>query len=1255
MLVMLISACRTSDAKLADLDSANPEASIAFPLEDQTAPPSNPVNRKLPGSDIAFERISLDDGLSQSTVTAIVQDKHGFMWFGTADGLNRFDGYSFNTYRHSPGDAGSLSSNQVTALLVDRQGVLWVGTQRGLNKYLPEHDLFRTYLSDPDESNSLSNDHVLTLFEDNAGVLWVGTENGLNAFDSTNDSFTIYEHNQNQSGSLVHNRVQSIAADQDGTLWIGTFDGLDAFDPETGSFAHFQFDPIDRFGLTNSNIQTLCVDSQGVLWIGTQGGGLNRWIPEFRRFESYQYDSNQPQSLSDNRVWTMFEDPAGILWIGTERGLNALDPRRERFQRYLNHPLNPNSLSNNVIYSIFEDRTGVLWVGTEAAGLNKHDVFSKRFTHIRHDPADPFGLPDNNIHSIFADQEGMLWIGTERGLTGMQLGTRRILQYRHDPINPFSIASNIVTSVIKDQNGDLWAGTQNGLDRLDNRIGTFTHYTPRESDDSSISSMEVTVLYLDAEGALWAGTNNGLNRFDDEIDRFTRYYPAGRDQGVPGNQISALLEDSGGSLWVGTRGDGLYQFDRGQELFSLHFTPDPRDAGSLSSTHVTSLLETRDGTLWVGTREGLNRLERPAGAFKKYDVRDGLPNDVIHALLEDELGRIWISTNQGLARFDPDTGTFRSFNPRDGVQSFEFNSASAKTPDGQLIFGGVNGFNIFDPTQITDNLYAPPVVLTSLSQAGEQLDHERALADVESISLRWPDNFFEFEFSGLHYAQPENNEYAYFLDGFDRDWNLIGNRRFGRYTNLPPGDYTLYLKAANYDGLWNREAAALHVTVVPPFWSTWTFRVGLGGFLLLAAVAGYRLRVRSIEARSRELENEVEQRTREIERRTKELEALYHADEEMLRHLDLDEVLQAIVDVAVEYLGADKSAVFSYTEGRDRLEMSVARGFETRMVRRNFLSTDSGLTRLALEKGDPVIVWDLASDPRQRREPEETTEAFQAEGIGSYMQIPIRIDDKVFGLFNISYTEPHAFGQGQIRLFASLAQRAALAIENAQLYERTQEIAALEERNRLARDLHDAVTQSLFSASLIAETLPGLWETDPDEVHTLLTELRQLSRGALAEMRTLLLELRPATLVEASMHDLLDQLAAAVTGRKGIPVHVKISGECNLPQDVHIALYRIAQEGLNNIVKHSRASEAWVELRCAPLPESAGRGARQSALQAVLSIRDNGVGFDQNDVSADHFGLNIMRERASGIDAEFAVTCKPGEGTRLKVTWEGTS
>jgi nitrate/nitrite-specific signal transduction histidine kinase len=389
----------------------------------------------------------------------------------------------------------------------------------------------------------------------------------------------------------------------------------------------------------------------------------------------------------------------------------------------------------------------------------------------------------------------------------------------------------------------------------------------------------------------------------------------------------------------------------------------------------------------------------------------------------------------------------------------------------------------------------------------------------------------------------------------------------------------------------------------------------------------------------------------QAESRMLELEALYRADERMYRHLRLDEVLQALVDVAVDILNADKSAVLTWDEGRKVWAISVARGFRPETVADLYFAREEGITGRVAATGQAVAVADSLADILRKGERTEALQAVDAEGIRSFMHLPIQLDDEFFGIFNVSFTKPHAFGRDELRLFSSLAQRAALAIDNAQLYEQTQELAVIEERSRLARELHDAVTQTLFSASLIAEVLPELWETDPDEGRELLDELKQLSRGALAEMRTLLLELRPAALVEANLADLLRQLAEAVTGREGVPVEVTIEGQCRLEPDVHVALYRIAQEALNNVVKHAQAGRVEVSLTCAPRDPSEWGSSKEGLQgeQVELCIYDDGRGFDPSDVPPDRLGLGIIRERAQAIGAALQIDTLPGRGTVVRV------
>ena len=1204
-----------------------------------------------------FERISVEHGLSQSSVVCILQDSKGFMWFGTQDGLNKYDGYDFTVYRHNPQDPDSLSHNIIQAIYEDRSGALWIGTWGGgLDRFDRDTERFTHFQHDPGDPNSLSNNSVLSIHQDQEGLLWVGTYGGgLNKFDPETESFVHYRNDPADPASLGGDFVRVIYEDRSGTLWIGAEDGgLDQFDGQGEQFVHYRHDASDPHSLSHHIVVSIYEDQEGLLWVGT-ADGLNRYDRDTGKFTIYKNDPNDPGSLSDNVVLSLHQDHSGVLWVGTRGGgLDQFDRSSGRFVHYRNEPNDPNSLSNDVVLSIYSDRSGVLWIGTNAAGLNKLDRSTQRFLHYQHQPDNPHSLSDNMVRSIFQDRSGVLWIGTSGG--GLNAYDRASGAFTRYPRNSEEFESwddRSIYALYEDRAGRLWVGTEEGLYTFDRDTETFKRWMTRSV---------VTFIYEDRAQILWVGTLGGLTRLGQARRTVKNYIHDPSDPySLSSSGVRAIAQDRLGLLWIGTDA-GVDGFDRETERFTRH-QESPYHPGSLSDDFVLSIHEDRSGVLWIGTYGGgLNRFDRDAGTFRHYREKDGLPSDAIYGILEDDQGHLWLSTNVGLSRFDPRTETFRNYDVRDGLQSNEFNSgAYHKSSSGEMFFGGINGFNAFHPGQVKDNPYIPPVVLTSLTQGGEEVEVEKALENVTEVAFNWPNNFFEFEFAALSYCQPDRNEYAYRLEGFEDDWNYISTRRFGRYTNLPAGTYTLRVRGSNNDGFWNTEGASLQVTVVSPFWATWWFR-GIVALILLVSIAGgYRLRVSSIESRSRELEGlveartralerrtfELEQRTRESERRRQELEALYRADERMRRHLHLDQVLQALVDVAVDILQADKSAVLVWDERRERLVVRVIRGFRPESMAHLSFAKEEGVTGTVAATGEPILMEDTLTDPRRGGERAEIVEVVLAEGIRSFMHLPIRIGDEVFAVFNVSFAEPHAFGENEQRLFTALAQRAALAIENAQLYEQAQQLAAVEERSRLARDLHDAVTQTLFSSSLIAEALPTLWENDPQEGQQLLKELRQLSRGALAEMRTLLLELRPAALVEASLSDLLRQLGEAVTGRKGVPVTVTVEGECVIPDDLHVALYRIAQEALNNVVKHARASEVAVSLRC----DSLGiRGEGGGAVE--LCISDDGRGFDPGCVPPDRLGLGIIRERAQAVGARLEIKSQPGLGTRVKVRWE---
>ena len=1037
--------------------------------------------------------------------------------------------------------------------------------------------------------------------------------------------------------------------DREGFLWIGTEGGgLDRFDPRSERFTHYQAAENDPYGLGSNFVTAIYQDSEGTLWIGTGDAGLDRFNSSTGQFIHYRHDPDSVNSLGSNSVTAIHEDPFGRLLVGTQnQGLSRFDPATETFTRIQHDPRDRNSLGDNWIASLYLDRAGILWIGTLGGGLSYIGCPGASFIHYRADPYAPDTLSDDFVWAIREDHQGALWVGTYgAGLDRFDRDTDEWQNYRHQADDPNSLSHDVVRAVVQDRKGMLWIGTEGGgLDRLDPETGQFTHYRHDPETPSSLSNNAILTLYVDFTGTLWVGTRNGLNRLDSVPGHFSRY-------SVGNNVIRAVHRDSKHRLWIGAE-TGLYRLDleTGEQT---EFQAGPSEGDGLSANSILSIAEDAQGAIWLGTfGGGLNRLDPHTGQVTHYREAEGLPSNTVYGILEDEYGHLWLSTNAGISKFDPTTGQFTNYGVADGLQSKEFNAgAFSKSSSGEMFFGGVNGFNAFYPSGVKRNPYAPPVVFTALHQGGTDLETDQLAESTGQVTLRWPDNSFEFEAAVLNFCQPERNQYAYLLEGLDRDWLHVGTQRTGRYTNLPGKTYTLRLKGSNNDGVWNNEGTSLSVRVIPPFWTTWWFR----GLAILAiatgVVVGYRLRVRSIETRSRDLELQVAERTRtlaertrETERRKQELEALYRADAELHRHLSLDKVLQALVDIAVDILQADKSSLLIWDEAREKLVVRFAQGYQPETIAEMSFAPDQGTVGRVASTGKPVAVKDARTDPRVSKRATIT----EPEGIRSFMQVPIEIGGEVFGVFSADYIQPRAFGQDEKRLFLALAQRAALAIDTAQLHEQSQELAVVEERNRLARDLHDAVTQTLFSSSLIAEALPELWETDQAEGRELLNDLKQLSRGALAEMRTLLLELRPAALAETPLPDLLRQLGDAVTGRTGVPVSMSVDGHCRVPSDLHVALYRIAQEALNNVVKHSHASQVAVELSCIPsLDDRFGRHPKA----VELRVSDNGCGFEPGRIPADRLGLGIIRERALAVGAEIEILTQTDQGTAIVVTWK---
>ena len=803
---------------------------------------------------VRFGRLSIEDGLSQSTVEAIVQDRSGFMWFGTEDGLNRYDGYTFTIFKHDPDDPGSISNNNIWCLHIDQNRVLWIGTYcGGLNRFDPETETFTHYLHDPSDSNSISSNRIRSILDDNQGNLWIGTrDGGLNClkqnsqqflrirhdpnnenslpsdnvrfvypasndslwiatnrgfsiYDVGSDEFTHYQASPDGSNSIRNNNVRHILKDRSGIFWISTKGGLASFDRQRGQFTNYLSDPADPGSISINNIRKTYEDRQGRLWIGTTNGGLNFFDRKKNTFYSYHHDQTDPYSLSNNSVRVTFQDNSGILWIGTfGGGLNTYDPKTDHFRHYRYDPENSNSLSDPIVWAISQGPGGSIWFGTNSGGVDRYDRSTGQYVHDCYNPNNLIDIKKSNyIRSLYWDKADRLWIGSNyTGVDRYDPDTNNFINLRHDPEDSNSICHNRVRAIYQDDFGDMWFCTWGGgLDNYNQTTGTFTNFGHRPGDPNSLSDNNVISILQDSDGIYWVATSIGLNRI----------VFSGKSTGPASPKLSC------------------------PEI--TRFFHDPNDPQSISNNYVVSVHEAQNGDLWFGTMLGLSRLrksDRGNPVFTRYFMKNGMPNDVVYGILEDSHGNLWLSTNFGMSRFDPDTETFKNFDTRDGLLGNEYNSgAYTRTTEGTFIFGGVNGASEFHPDSLADNPCLAPVVLTGFNIFDKPARLDKSISCTEEITLSYKDNYFSFEFASLDYSTPDRNRYAYMLEGLDGDWTQSGTRHFAGYTHVDAGRYVFRVKGTNGDGVWNEEDTSIRIIITPPFWETWWFIT-----LLVLAIGG---------------------------------------------------------------------------------------------------------------------------------------------------------------------------------------------------------------------------------------------------------------------------------------------------------------------------------------------------------------------------------------------------------------------------------
>ena len=842
---------------------------------------------------------------SEQAVHAITQDHNGFIWFGTQQGLNRYDGYSFKTFVHDDYDSTSISAGWIVSIYEDSKKQLWIGTaNNGLSLFDRTTQTFSNFSHDPDIPDSLSDDHIHTLFEDSRNNLWIGTNDGLNRYDANRGSFTHYRHNASVDKSLSHNSISAITEDSKGYLWISTNGGgLNRLDPKSGVFEHFAHDPNNTNSPASDYLSALFIDAQDKLWIGSSHNGLSVFATEGQTFRHFRHSSDNVFSLSDDSINAILQDSMGNILIATNRGLNRWLTESERFvidqQSFSNSPI----MSGDRVYSIFQDKAELLWIGTNL-GLYKWDLEIKDFS-----PVSRFRTAKNNLNaytfngnaannnisnrntfydntankvgsnnqtqysysifSIYENRQGDVWFGTSQGLNLFNPQTKEAKPFLSDlnKNNPFD--SKKITALHFDDNNILWAGTKNsGIIRFDTKTEKFELFKHQADDSDSISANSITTIKATADNQLWIGTlTGGLNLFDPQQKSFQRL-----SNYINSNKVTSVYQESERFVWVGTFGRGLNLLDlKTKNSTTIEYQQE--NSESLASNNVWAIHRDKRGELWFATHSGLSRLtfrddKNKIYKFKNYTRSDGLAGNSIVSMLEDEQGDLWLGGNAGLIKFDPIQETATNYALTDNPLGNEFNfGAFFKNIDGKLYFGGVNGITSFYPRQLKANSHIPPVKLTQLLINNTPIKSDKPLQDISSVQLTHEDYLVSFEYSSLDYSSPLKNRYRHKLEGFDNDWIETDTEHSATYTKLPTGNYLFKVMGSNSRGIWNTQGVEIAVSVAPPPWLTWW------AYILYAITVVISIYM-TIYFRTQKYKRQAEQLNRLVTKRTQTIEAL---------------------------------------------------------------------------------------------------------------------------------------------------------------------------------------------------------------------------------------------------------------------------------------------------------------------------------------------------------------------------------------------
>ncbi len=862
-----------------------------------------------------FDAISSLEGLSDNIVRSITEDRTGFMWIGTEDGLNRYDGMEIEIYRNVPGDVFSLSGNKVTSSIIDKDSNLWVGTRNGLNIYDANLDRFDNYRTSKykclaplkgtiealkeapngdiwavlhaeglvkiDIKRDISHKYkvptvddsrfIMSIVPDKSGTIYCGTIDGLIQFDTKHKTYTDLRETYGYGY-----RVNDIHIDGKGRLLMATSDGFKIVNLETKKVITYRHDPNNRKSISGNEVQKLLPGKNGNCIIAVDGGGIDVFDKRENRF--YHNSSSNHSHLTSDNVIALYQDSHHTLWVGTYmQGLNLSNTNTNLFSLVRHNARSKNSISPGTVSNFFEDSDGDLWIGTDGGGLNMYRPKTGEMKTFRYRSSNKKGINCDKIISIIQDQKGFIWLGTYGGgLNRYDKEKNEFKHYTHDPENHYSISSDKVKTLMEDTNGNIWVGTYgNGISVLDPKTEKFKHFRSRSNDPTTLLSDWISIIYSDRHGDIWVGSYEGLNLFQPLNGKFKGYHNIeGDPKSLNNNYVVDIYEDEEGSFWVGTSGGGLHLFNKKEET------------------------------------------------FKAYTTEHGLANNNIQSIIQDETNYLWIASKNGITKFSLISRKGQPFTVNDGLPSTTFYpNAKFRTRSGHILFGANNGYIEINPFDAKKNLTKPPVVITGfkifnkeVQIQGEDSPLKKHISRTKKITLNYDQNSFSFQFAVLNFINPERNQFLYILEGFDQEWNEGGKERIASYTNLDPGFYTFKVQGSNNDGRWNREGVSLEIEILPPYWATWWFRLIVGFLITLFIFGLFKLRIRTIKKQNLKLENEVASRTEEVQRQKEEIQK---QNFEMQENITVGKIIQDSILPPVSAIEKDFPGSFVYYQPKD--------------------------------------------------------------------------------------------------------------------------------------------------------------------------------------------------------------------------------------------------------------------------------------------------------------------------------------------------